>query len=489
MNTSPNPKIRRHFRRGPGLGLSAGVPAYQGNPMRDRPFAFKVSYAPLIAVIDLILVVASGFVAYWLRFGQLLPRDNFLALIAATAVLVVLCLNVAGMYHSHRGAPLTQILSHYTIALIAPFSLVFAFLIFTKTAADYSRIWLLAFIVCIWTSGVLYRTGHFYLFRYLRSRGRNLKNVIIVSLDPASLPDNFIPDAHESGYQPVKIVALYNSQGYFDPESLPDLVESCDAGEIWFCLPLSLGNVIKDATYALRRETVDIRFLPEFDDMQLLNHRASEVAGRFSLDLSYTPLDGSNAFLKRLEDIVVGAIISVVILPFCAVIALLVKLSSPGPVIYKQMRHGLGGKPIKVYKFRTMKLHTEDTVFPTQARKDDPRFTRIGAFLRRTSLDELPQFFNVLQGRMSIVGPRPHALAHNEYYMDLVQSYMWRHKVKPGITGWAQVNGLRGETDTVEKMQRRVEYDLNYINNWSLLLDLKIILLTIITGFTNPNAY
>jgi putative colanic acid biosynthesis UDP-glucose lipid carrier transferase len=158
-------------------------------------------------------------------------------------------------------------------------------------------------------------------------------------------------------------------------------------------------------------------------------------------------------------------------------------------VLFKQHRTGANGKRFKVYKFRSMAVHEEKTGVVSQATKEDPRVTRLGAFLRRTSLDELPQFYNVLQGRMSIVGPRPHALAHNEYYKELVQSYMWRHKVKPGITGWAQVNGLRGETDTLEKMERRVEYDLKYIDNWSLWLDLRIIFLTIFKGFTHKNAY
>jgi putative colanic acid biosynthesis UDP-glucose lipid carrier transferase len=157
-------------------------------------------------------------------------------------------------------------------------------------------------------------------------------------------------------------------------------------------------------------------------------------------------------------------------------------------VLFKQLRHGWDGKPIKVYKFRTMRLH-DDEASIRQATRDDTRVTRIGALLRRTSLDELPQFFNVLQGRMSIVGPRPHAIEHNHYYMDQIDSYMQRHKVKPGITGWAQVNGYRGETDTLAKMERRVEHDLYYIENWSLWLDAKIIVLTIVRGFVHPNAY
>src|SRR6185312_15141705 len=187
---------------------------------------------------------------------------------------------------------------------------------------------------------------------------------------------------------------------------------------------------------------------------------------------------GLNGALKRGSDIVLGSLILVLIAPLLAAIALGVKLSSPGPVLFRQRRYGLDGREIVVYKFRSMTV-AEDGAVVRQATRNDARVTPFGAFMRRTSLDELPQFFNVLQGRMSIVGPRPHAVAHNEEYRRLIKAYMVRHKVKPGITGWAQVNGHRGETDTIEKMQARVEYDLEYLRNWSLGLDLQIIVRTI----------
>jgi putative colanic acid biosynthesis UDP-glucose lipid carrier transferase len=185
---------------------------------------------------------------------------------------------------------------------------------------------------------------------------------------------------------------------------------------------------------------------------------------------------------------VLASFILVLLSPLMLAIGLAVKLTSPGPAIFKQRRYGLNGEEIIVYKFRTMKV-SEDGSHIVQAHKDDPRITRIGAFLRRTSLDELPQFINVLQGRMSIVGPRPHAVAHNELYRKLIRGYMLRHKVKPGITGWAQVNGLRGETEVLEKMQARIEYDLNYLQNWSIWLDLWIIMRTVWVVMRRDNAY
>ena len=202
-----------------------------------------------------------------------------------------------------------------------------------------------------------------------------------------------------------------------------------------------------------------------------------------------SPMVGMNRVLKAVEDRVLAALVLTLASPVMLVIALGVKLSSAGPVLFRQRRHGWDGNPIVIYKFRTMRVHTECGGQVTQASKTDSRVTRFGAFLRRTSLDELPQLINVLQGRMSIVGPRPHAVEHTEHYRDLIDTYLQRHRVKPGMTGWAQVHGWRGETDTLEKMQKRVEYDLYYIAHWSLWLDLKIIFLTLTNGFLHPNAY
>jgi putative colanic acid biosynthesis UDP-glucose lipid carrier transferase len=201
-----------------------------------------------------------------------------------------------------------------------------------------------------------------------------------------------------------------------------------------------------------------------------------------------TPFSGLNGLLKRASDIVFSLLILTIISPVLLLIALAVKLSSPGPVIFKQRRYGLNGEEITVYKFRSMTV-CEDGGNIVQAQKGDRRTTRLGAILRRSSLDELPQFINVLQGRMSIVGPRPHAVAHNELYRKLISGYMVRHKVKPGITGWAQVNGYRGETDTVEKMQNRIDCDLEYLRHWSLRLDVFIIFKTVLVVFKGEQAY
>lgn len=200
------------------------------------------------------------------------------------------------------------------------------------------------------------------------------------------------------------------------------------------------------------------------------------------------PISGLDAVFKRIFDVVFSTIIIFLLSPALLIISLLVKLSSPGPVIFKQKRHGLYGEEIDVWKFRTM-VQMENGKVVTQAKKNDTRITRVGKFLRKTSLDELPQFFNVLSGTMSVVGPRPHAVAHNKYYRGKIKHYMRRHIVKPGITGWAQINGARGETETLEKMERRVNLDLDYIRNWRPWLDMYIVLLTVFKGFSDDNAY
>lgn len=207
-----------------------------------------------------------------------------------------------------------------------------------------------------------------------------------------------------------------------------------------------------------------------------------------TISIFTSPFEGEGAVLKRIEDIVLGAFFTLVSLPVMLAVAIGIKLTSPGPVLFKQNRYGLNGKQIPVWKFRTMRV-MENSAVVTQATRNDPRITRFGAFLRKTSLDELPQFFNVLQGTMSIVGPRPHAVAHNEQYRVLVENYMIRHKVKPGITGLAQIHGFRGETDTIDKMEKRIQYDLEYIQSWSLLLDIKIVFLTFFRGFVGKNAF
>ncbi len=228
----------------------------------------------------------------------------------------------------------------------------------------------------------------------------------------------------------------------------------------------------------LRDTTASIYFVPDIFVFDLIQARIGSVNGIPTMAVCESPFHGTTGLIKRMSDVILSCAILLLCAPLMLLIALGVKLTSRGPAIFKQRRYGLDGRDIIVYKFRSMTVQQDGAHVP-QAVKGDARVTRFGAFLRRTSLDELPQFVNVIQGRMSIVGPRPHAVAHNETYRSLVKGYMIRHKVKPGITGLAQIRGARGETDTVDKMKLRIEYDLEYLRNWSLRLDLLIILKTI----------
>jgi putative colanic acid biosynthesis UDP-glucose lipid carrier transferase len=258
--------------------------------------------------------------------------------------------------------------------------------------------------------------------------------------------------------------------------------------EVYITLPLGSQPRIVELMEQVQGTTASIFFVPDVFGISIIQGRLQDMNGVPVVGLCETPFTGTNRLIKRVSDLVLASIILVLIAPVLLAVAVGVKLSSPGPVIFKQRRNGLDGEEIVVWKFRSMRTMDDGAVIP-QATKGDPRITPFGAFIRRTSLDELPQFFNVLQGCMSIVGPRPHAVAHNEQYRQLIKAYMVRHKVKPGITGWAQVHGLRGETETIEKMQQRVEYDLEYLRNWSLGLDLQIIARTIKVVFFDRQAY
>jgi Undecaprenyl-phosphate glucose phosphotransferase len=271
-------------------------------------------------------------------------------------------------------------------------------------------------------------------------------------------------------------------------EQLAAYVKSRRVDLIYITLPMASQPRIVRLLDELHDTTASIYFVPDIFLFDLIQARIDTIGGIPVASVCETPFSGFNGVVKRASDIVLAVVICALILPLLLGIAVGVKLSSPGPVLFRQRRYGLDGREIHVYKFRSMTV-TEDGAVIEQATRADERVTRFGAFLRRYSLDELPQFINVLQGRMSVVGPRPHAVAHNEMYRRLIKGYMIRHKVKPGITGWAQVNGLRGQTNTLDSMENRIAYDLAYLRHWSLQLDLWIVLKTLLVVFNDRNAY
>src|SRR6267142_2138597 len=271
-------------------------------------------------------------------------------------------------------------------------------------------------------------------------------------------------------------------------EELPQVVKRLRIELVYLALPMVGGPRQQALLDALRDTTASVYFVPDMFVTDPIQGSVDSVSGMPVLGVCDSPFSGAAGLVKRASDIVFSLAILVAIAPLLAVLALCVKLSSPGPVIFKQRRYGLDGEEIVVYKFRSMTV-TEDGAEIRQCAQGDSRLTRLGAFMRRTSLDELPQFVNVLQGRMSIVGPRPHAVAHNELYRKLIKGYMQRHKVRPGVTGWAQVNGLRGETLTLERMRARIDHDLDYLRNWSLRLDLYIVAKTAWVVLKGDNAH
>jgi putative colanic acid biosynthesis UDP-glucose lipid carrier transferase len=267
-----------------------------------------------------------------------------------------------------------------------------------------------------------------------------------------------------------------------------DFVRAHGVSAIYIALPLSNVPRIGDLVRELRDTTASVYFLPDVFAFDLVQGRLVNIDGMPALAVCDTPFHGTDAILKRTFDLMLAGVALLLCAPLMAVVAIGVKLTSPGPVLFRQTRYGLHGEEIKVYKFRSMTV-CEDNAVLQQATPNDPRVTRLGRFLRRTSLDELPQLFNVIEGNMSLVGPRPHAVAHNEQYRKLICGYMIRHKVRPGITGWAQVNGFRGETNTIEKMRARVRCDIDYLNQWSLWLDIKILARTVLLVLWDDKAY
>jgi len=368
----------------------------------------------------------------------------------------------------------------------------------TQTQADFSRdvllTWLLATPVLQWLATSL---GKYVLAR--RAARPELRRSAVV-VGASALGSKVARALQESDEIGVEFVGYFDDRldDRIDPDAqskvlgnlsqIADYVVKNGVRDVYITLPLGSQPRIVDLLEQLQGTTASLFFVPDVFGISIIQGRLQDMNGIPVVGICETPFTGTNELAKRVSDVVLATLILVLISPLMLFIACGVKLSSPGPVIFRQRRNGLDGGEIVVYKFRSMTSQDNGPEI-RQATRNDPRVTPFGAFLRRNSLDELPQFFNVLQGSMSIVGPRPHAVTHNEQYRQIIKAYMVRHKVKPGITGWAQVHGHRGETDTIEKMRARVEYDLEYLRNWSIGLDLRIIASTIRLVFFDRHAY
>lgn len=450
----------------------------------------------LYRLIDSFLILFSLFFAM-----TVLSHDISISYLAVGLLALVFYTYVAeslDVYSGWRTARLRSLVLHTSFCWLVTCLGLTAISYFTKTGENYSRLVIGYWFSFTVVSLVFWRFTAFSIMYYLHKKGVHTKDAVVIGVSPQGIQlANSLMNHSELG---IRMTGYYDDR---DASRLPDhgnlpllgkidealtLAKSGKVQNVYIALPMQAQKRINEILNAFSDSTVTTYVVPDFFTFNLLHSRWYTIGDVNAFSVFDTPFNGLSTWLKRFEDLVLSSLILLMISPVLLFVAAGVKLSSPGPIIFKQLRYGLDGKEIKVWKFRSMRV-MDNGAKVAQATKNDPRVTRFGSFIRRTSLDELPQFINVLQGRMSIVGPRPHAIAHNEEYRAIVNRYMLRHKVKPGITGWAQINGWRGETDTLDKMEKRVQFDLEYIQKWSLWFDIKIVFLTIFKGFVGKNVY
>lgn len=442
---------------------------------------------------DWLVVVTSAWLAHGVYLGTYDVPARYTGVVVIALLLSLWLFPRFSLYQTWRSASVLDEARNISLAWGSVLLGLTAFAFSTKSGAEYSRGWLGLWAVFGWGGLILARVMVRVGLRWLRRRGFNQRHIVIagnlgigeqVMARLASAPWMGL---NVAGYFHAYPVDASNTltgvphQGGL--EELAVFVREQGIDQVWIAMPLRDEDKVKWLLHELRNSTVDIRFVPDLFGMRLLNHSFMDVAGLPVMNLSVTPMTGVNEFLKAVEDRLLAMLILILISPLMVILSIGVKLSSPGPVFYRQERVGWNGGTFDMLKFRSMPVDTDKggVQWGNAGRKVNTRF---GAFIRRTSLDELPQFLNVLLGDMSIVGPRPERTVFVEKFKDEIPHYMKKHMVKAGITGWAQINGWRGDTD----LNKRIEYDLYYIENWSIWFDLKIILLTIFKGFVHQNA-
>ncbi len=460
----------------------------------------KLYSSGLSRALDLLIVFASAMLVHELYIGHTYVNPvRMLVLlfsIGATHTFFV----IGGLYSERDALRLGEVLSRLTVcfAVVVLATGLFAFL--SKIAIDVSRFWFGAYMFLAYFFLCGYRISHRYYLIWKGKQGRHSKTIVIAGsgalcqfamkrlkeqLWVGIHVDGVFDDGHRDGIDDIDLAGSL--------ADVPTHVEQCrqngnPVDQVWVALPLTEEQSIRVLIESLKDSSTDVCVVPNVFANQLITGTQFNIADLSVVNISEVKLAPFGEWFKVGFDYVFSLIAVVMLMPVMLLIAIAIRLDTPGKVIFKQRRYGIDGQEIEVWKFRTMFV-TQDGDHVPQATANDARVTKVGRILRRTSLDELPQFFNVLQGRMSVVGPRPHPVSHNEEYRKKIHGYMMRHKIKPGITGWAQVNGWRGETETLDKMENRVRYDLEYIKNWSAWLDIKIVLLTIVRGFISKNAY
>jgi putative colanic acid biosynthesis UDP-glucose lipid carrier transferase len=462
-----------------------------------------------LRISDMLGIVGSLYFVAWLQGVSHSGSGSHRLLTAAAGVIVFsLVAEITGLYRSWHGVSGDRELLCAGITWLnsLPILLMAGFLIgrLDDVTSEMTRYGLLSWFVAAPLAMALVRASVRILQHVLRAKGYNVRGFAIVGINELGL--ELARKIERSPQLGLKLTGFYDDRPSERLPKLPSdgpfngvakvgnidlLVEQARTGEvriIYITFPLRAEQRVKKVLARLADSTANVYLVPDFFVFELLNSRWTNIGGLPAVSIFDDPFYGIDGLVKRVVDLSLGTFLLAALAIPMMLIAIAIKLCSPGPVFFRQKRYGLDGRPISVWKFRSMTV-CENGAVVTQATKNDARVTPLGAILRKTSLDELPQLFNVIEGTMSLVGPRPHANAHNEHYRKQIQGYMLRHKVKPGITGLAQVSGWRGETDTLEKMQRRIECDLAYIRDWSLWLDLKILFRTIFTVLSKQNAY
>lgn len=448
-------------------------------------------------------VIDISIVFFFLNLAASLYGVHFNALYTSTGLIACIVFTLSaeslGVYRSWRASNTRRMILTTTAAWSIAAVVILVLSFFAKVSVDVSRVVIGSWFLATLAGLIFWRLVFRQILRFMRAKGYNTRTAVVVGLNSSAIKmRGQINNKPELG---LKFAGFFDDReakrlhedhpGEALMGSINELIERTKEGEfdlIFIALPMKAQKRIAEILERCGDTTASVHLIPDFFTYNLLHARMGSVGTVQTLSVYETPIVGFNDIMKRFFDIVFSSLVLVAISLPMLCIAAAVKFTSAGPVIFKQVRYGLDGKRIFVWKFRSMSaMDNGDKV--VQATKGDARITKVGAFIRKTSLDELPQFINVLQGRMSVVGPRPHAVAHNEQYRKLIPYYMLRHKVKPGITGWAQINGFRGETDTLDKMEGRIDCDLQYIRNWSLLLDIKIVLLTVFKGFIGKNVH
>lgn len=485
----------------PSLPRKRRVAVDQAGEANRAKRSYKRSYfVNALKAYDILALLAAGYAAHYLRFGfqgEILPSEQLF--IYLSTIVTVLSLHMAGSY---RSKPLMSINNQFSKMFAGCTGAVLTVLFFAFMSGmlkQYSRIWIGATIM---TAGVLLLFNRVFVIRRCQraiERRELVETIVIVGANDGAV--RMIETITASRNSGISIVGVFDDRILRPiPHSLlPRYLGTTDAllnhiranriDRVVVTLPWVASDRVDSLLKKFRTVPVRIDLVPNDVIWKFSSIAMERLGGVPIVTIANGRIDEQNGLWKRVEDIVVSSTMLLLLSPVLLMIALLIKLDSPGPVFFKQKRHGFNNEEFDVYKFRSMRVETVKPDHVVQATANDTRVTRFGKFIRRSSLDELPQLLNVFRGEMSIVGPRPHAVQHNNQYSTMISEYLARHNVKPGITGWAQVNGLRGETDTPDKMRRRVESDLYYIEHWSLLLDMKIIVMTALTVWFQATAY